>query len=116
MIDFGIIKSFRASINPKSAGMAWYLTMLNFENFSEELNKKIKGFILANKEIMFAVSSVGKWQYHFEVICKDQIHYETFLMNIRKTFFENLKSLETLIVFKEHKYTNLPGVITKVCD
>lgn len=110
--DEGIIKSFRASINPKPSGYEWYMVMLKFENFTKETEEKIKGFLFSNINVIFAVKIIGKWHYHFEIIAKDQNQFEDIIMNIRQLFKNNLRRPETLIIFKEHKYTNLPiGII-----
>ena len=105
-----IIQGYSTLIHPEIYNFQIYQLMVNFNTVDEKTKKIFYQYCASNKNIIFYVDCVGKW--NFEITCEveNQIKLQEIINEIRTEFQEVLLNIEIILVFnyliKYEQYLN----------
>lgn len=104
----GIINRFVPLINHSALGYVVYSVMLNIQNLSKGKEKSLSYFLSSNKNVLWAVKTLGKFNCIFYVSVRSAEEFHGVIKELRKNFSGDIKNYETLIAYKSHKYSQFP--------
>jgi Lrp/AsnC family transcriptional regulator len=109
LVREGIIEGYTTLPNIQSFGYSGFKMLLNARNFSRKEEKRLETFCRLNPNVYYYTKTLGSWNYEVEVDVKDSIEYQQFLIDFRGKFGSFIQNIESLSIFKEHKWTFWPG-------
>ncbi|MFC1753828.1 Lrp/AsnC family transcriptional regulator [Thermoproteota archaeon] len=109
MLDSGVIVKFIPVINYVSLGYNLYTILLNMSALDEEREMRLKGFLLSDKNILWAVKTIGRFNVLIYVLVKDIDSLQDTLLSLRSLFPKQINHYETLIAYEEYKYVYFPS-------
>ncbi|TAL47148.1 Lrp/AsnC family transcriptional regulator [archaeon] len=103
-----VIEGFFTWINSQSYGFQNYELMLALKNMSKTEENKFYGFCKQHPNIVYAMKTVGKWDYELGIEVPNQERYQEVLSEIRENFSEFITNMEFVTIFKHIKYNLYP--------
>lgn len=104
----GILKGFTLLLNPRRFGRPSYKLLLLLEDFSPKTWRKIFGFCSQHPLVSYVVKSIGEWEIEMEVEAENDVDYQEFIMEVRSKFGSVIQEMESVEIFKQHKYVTCP--------
>ena len=104
----GIIEGFFTSIRCQSYGYQNYLILATCRTFTKQQEHTLYTFCKQHQHITYLIKTVGKWDYEISVEVPDQERFQEVLTELREQFLETLANAESLLLFRELKYTLYP--------
>lgn len=103
-----IINKFFPVINFNSLGYNSYVVLMNIASLDAEKGKKLKDFLLYDKNVFWAVKTVGKYNMLAYFLVKEVEDLQSSLFKLRGLFPGKINQHEVLIAYEEYKYTYFP--------
>jgi len=109
LMGSGIIRQFVPVINYASLDYNLYALLVNINNLDDKKEKLLKDFLSNNKNILWAVKTLGKYNVLIYVLVKDTEELQDTLLSLRNLFPKQINNYETLIAYEEYKYVYFPA-------
>ncbi len=114
MIESKIILEFRPVINYNNLGFSVYTLLLSLQNLNDKKEIELIEFFKNNKNILWGVKTIGKWNLLIYILTKDEQEFHSTISEIKNKFSSIIKTYETLLADEEYKYTYFPEVLSKI--
>ncbi len=108
MISSGVIMKFIPVINYTSLDYNLHTLLLNISGLDEEKEKILKDFLSADKNTLWAVKTIGRYNVLIYLLVKNIEDLQETVMNLRSLFPKQINHYETLIAYEEYKYIYFP--------
>jgi len=109
MKNSGYITGFVPAVNYALLGYSVYAVLMDIRGLVKE--EKLKEFFNTDKNILWAVKTIGKYNLLFYIISKTPEGVHETILNLRNYFPEMIRGYETFIASEEYKYTYLPQTL-----
>lgn len=109
MKDSGIINKFVPIINYNSLDYNVYTVLFNISTLNEENEKKLREFLINDKNVMWAIKTIGKFNILVYFLVKNIDDLQNSVLKFRSLFPKQINRHETLIAYEEHKFTYFPS-------
>ena len=104
----GIISKFIPSINYAALGYSLYTILLNISSLDAEKEKKLKDFLHNDKNILWAVKTIGRYNLIAYVLVKNVQELQETSTRLKSLFPGQINHYEMLVAYEEHKYVYFP--------
>jgi Lrp/AsnC family leucine-responsive transcriptional regulator len=109
----GIIVGYTPVINYALLGFSIHALLFTFQARNPERELALAEFLRQHPSVLWAVRTLGGWDLLIYVISRDTTDLYDTVIKLREEYSDLIKSYETLIAFREYKYTYLPkGALT----
>ena len=108
MIDSGLILKFIPVINYTSLDYNLHTLLLNINGLDEKKEKILKNFLLLDKNILWAVKTIGRFNVLIYLLVKNVEELQETMLKLRGLFPKQINHYETLIAYEEYKYLYFP--------
>lgn len=108
----GITNGFKIKLDVTKFGIQWYLLLIQLQNISEDVRKKFINFLTNQKEVYYLTSTIGNYDLLVDLHVQNSTNVRDFIFKIREKFPETIKVYESLLIFKEHKISYLPNLLS----
>ncbi len=108
MISSDVIIKFIPVINYTSLDYNLHTILLNINGLNEEKEKILKGFLSADKNTLWAVKTIGRYNVLIYLLVKNIEDLQDTVMKLRSLFPKQINHYETLIAYEEYKYIYFP--------
>lgn len=108
MISSGTIIKFIPVINYTSLDYNLHTLLLNVSGFDEEKEKILRDFLSADKNTLWAVKTIGRYNVLIYLLVKNIDDLQDTVMKLRSLFPKQINHYETLIAYEEYKYIYFP--------
>ena len=78
-------------------------------SLDDKKEKLLEVFLNNDKNILWAVKTIGKFNVLIYVLAKNTKQLQETSLKLRSLFPNQINSYETLILYKEYKYTYFPA-------
>lgn len=110
-LNGSLIKKYIPIINYNIVGYQVSLLLMNIKNLSTEKEKLLSKIINEDKNILWAVKTIGKYNLLAYVCFDNQEDLQKTIIKIRTSFPEQILDHENLLAYAEYKYTYAPDCI-----
>lgn len=103
MEDAGIITGYRASVDPRRAGMEFQAILhVKLTRHTREVVERFTAEVLRHDEVMDCFATTGSADYHLRVLCRDLDAFNAFM---ERTLFrlEGIANIQTNLVLRHIK-------------
>lgn len=111
MIESHYITRFVPAINYSLLGYSIYAVLMDIRSFGETQEALLKQFFNTDRNIMWAVKTIGKYNILFYINSRTQTEVHETILNLRNHFPEKIRAYETLPAYEQYKYTYLPRIV-----
>lgn len=111
LLNVGIIERFMAVIDVSRLGYHWHVILFQLRNLTDEKEGNLVRFVKSHSNMLYLSQSIGKYDFSIDVNARDEKHFNSILMELRVKFHDIIKSYDTILVFKEYKYTYFPEIL-----
>lgn len=108
LIESGIIIKFIPVLNYDALDFTLHAVLLNVNSFDKESEKKLADFLDSNKNTLWAVKCVGRFNVLIYFLVKSNREFQDTIINLRSLFPKQIHSYESLIAFEKYKYIYFP--------
>lgn len=108
MINNGTILKFVPVINYSALNYSLYTVLLSINDLDLDNENKLRDFLKTNKNTLWAVKTIGKYNVLIYVLVKDIEDLYNTIIDLRSLFPNKINNYETLIAYEEYKYTSFP--------
>jgi len=105
--DAGIITGYRASVDPRRAGMEFQAILhVKLTRHTREVVDRFTAEVLRHDEVLDCFATTGAADYHLRVLCRD---LDTFNAFMERTLFriEGIANIQTNLVLRHIKSGNI---------
>lgn len=95
-----IIGGFYTIINFGKLGYSSYRTMLKLSNLNERSYKELIQYFIQHKNVLWSVECGGKWDLIINLLAKNPVQYNKFLIEIKKQFKEIILDYDLLLTIE----------------
>lgn len=113
LLKENIILKFIPIINYSALGYTIYAILLNINNLNEKKENTLKSFLKLNKNILWAVKTIGKYNTLMYICVENTNDLHQTLIELKELFSSDIKDYETLIAYEEYRYSYLPKICIK---
>ena len=110
LLRAGFILSFIPAINYEMLGYGVYAILMKMR-LTEKKDATLRTFFQTDKNILWAVKALGKYNTLFYISTPDPNEVHATLHHLRSYFPEHITEYETLLASEEYKYTYLPEAV-----
>ena len=96
---------FSIQIDLSKIGYHSFKAFIKMATFSEEIDKKIKGFCEQNPNVVYFLTSVGRWDYEIDIDAESHTQYRKILRQFKNLMREDVTEVETLEIFNSYRFT-----------
>lgn len=103
MEDAGIITGYRASVDPRRAGMEFQAILhVKLTRHTREVVERFTAEVLRHDEVLDCFATTGAADYHLRVLCRDIDAFNAFM---ERTLFrlEGIANIQTNLVLRHIK-------------
>ncbi len=111
MVSSNVIRQFTSLINLSSLGYHWFTLMVQTKTFNNELDAKMKRFVLTHPYIIRAVKTLGRWDFMFYVVADNPKQFHITVKEVKREFSDIIKNYDTLLAYKENYFSPLPAYV-----
>jgi DNA-binding Lrp family transcriptional regulator len=108
LIDIGVIIKFIPSIDYDKIGYTLYCALVNINILTSEKESKLKEYIYSDKNIIWGVKTIGKYNLIIYYLTKDINETQKSIIRLRQCFPKDIKEYEILIGYNVQKYSYFP--------
>lgn len=109
--EAGILLRFMPALDYSVLGYNVYVVLLSVEGLDSKKELSLKRFLKSENNVLWAIKTVGKYNFMFFVCAKYLNELHSTLNSLRNSFGSNIKSYTVLITYEEYKYTYFPQCI-----
>ena len=105
--EAGIITGYRASVDPRSAGMEFHAILhVRLTRHTREIVDRFVAEVRRHGEVLDCFATTGAADYHLRVLCKDLDAFNAFM---ERTLFrlEGIANIQTNLVLRHIKSGNI---------
>lgn len=110
----GVIAGFVPVINYDLVDYNVYAILLSISGFSEKKEATLKEFLRTNKDILWGVKTIGKYNVLLYICTSNPDDLVKTTAELRSYFTQAVRDYETLINYEEYTYTYFPEVARKM--
>jgi DNA-binding Lrp family transcriptional regulator len=103
-----IILGYTIVIDAYKCGYEGYHILINLDNYTLELENKIKKEIISNPHVYFSAKMSGNYNIVFGIYSKDREHFKSILEEIKKILNKNIKEINIELQLNEKKEIYVP--------
>ncbi|HIH25128.1 TPA: Lrp/AsnC family transcriptional regulator [Candidatus Woesearchaeota archaeon] len=103
--DEGVIVEFRPIINYGALGYSMHAVLLRLQARDAKRERTLASYLRNHAAVIWAARTIGSLDMIIYIISKNPSDFHTSIGDLRVRFGDLIKSYETLIAYKEHKYT-----------
>jgi DNA-binding Lrp family transcriptional regulator len=108
LIESGIIIKFIPVLNYDALDFNLHAVLLNINSFNEESEKKLQEFLEVNKNTLWAVKCIGRFNILIYFLTKNTQEIQETLIELRSLFPKQINLYESLTAYEEYKYVYFP--------
>jgi Lrp/AsnC family transcriptional regulator, regulator for asnA, asnC and gidA len=108
-----VIKKYIPIINFAALGYTVYVLLMKINNLNPSREKTLHQFLKENKNILWAVKTIGSYNLLAYICVKESEQFHETLIQLKELFSENIIDYETLIAYEEHGYNYFPEVYSE---
>ncbi|MDP7282015.1 MAG: Lrp/AsnC family transcriptional regulator, partial [Candidatus Undinarchaeales archaeon] len=101
----GVIMGFSVQMDISKFDYHSFKAFIKMSNFSEEIDKKIKMFCEQNPNVVYFLSSVGRWDYEVDIDAESHEQYRKILRQFKNLMGKDVAEVETLEIFSSYRFT-----------
>ncbi|MCK4327327.1 MAG: Lrp/AsnC family transcriptional regulator [Candidatus Diapherotrites archaeon] len=110
LIDEDVIAAFLTVTNlPRLGYDVWGHLRLTFKDLTEEREQEFMDHVIKNPEIVFAFSSLGRWDFGVEFYAETPGHFQELVKKLKNKFSDIIKETEVTIYVKAYKMSYVPN-------
>lgn len=101
--EAGVIRSYRAEIDPRRAGLAFHAIIhVTLTRHAREIVERFKAEVLRHEEVIDCFATTGAADYHLRVLCADLDAFNAFM---ERTLFrlDGIANIQTNLVLRHVK-------------
>ena len=99
----GVIRSMYPLFSISQLGYQWFKVFVQVRNLDKT---KFLEYLKSQKNILWYMKLIGKWDYQFSVFAKNNIEFFEILNSIRNEFSDNITSYDSLIILNQRKFVH----------
>lgn len=103
-----IITGFTIQLDLEKIGYEYYSIFFYTHNVNEEIERQMIQFAYFHPNILFAVKTIGSYDFQFELEVQSYKELEENLKAFRKQFASHIRDFEILRVTRQYKYDFYP--------
>lgn len=104
----GIILKFTAKIFLPALGYELYVLIADLRNLSKDAEKKLREYVIENKNIRYAFMSAAKPQLFIYFASKNAEELDNFMISLKENFREEIINQKYIITRRQYKYDLFP--------
>lgn len=108
MVSSGVIIRFIPVINYAALDYNLHTVLLNINGLNEEKERKLKGFLSSDENVIWAVKAIGRYNVLIYLLVKNIEDLQKTMLALRGLFPGQVNHYETLISYEEYKYIYFP--------
>jgi Lrp/AsnC family leucine-responsive transcriptional regulator len=108
LVNSGIIVKFIPVINYASLDYNLHAVLLNISSLDKENEKKLAEFFTSNKNPLWAVKCIGRFNVLIYFLVRDTEDLQKTLIELRSLFPKHITNYESLLAYEEYKYVYFP--------
>lgn len=112
MIDSGIIRQFSPLLDLSRLGLSWYTYAVNFRKFDARDESKLKEFVRAHPNIIYAAKMFGAWDVTMTIVSDSPKGYHDSVKAVKNEFADIIYNYQTWLAYEELFFTPLPAVVS----
>ncbi|MBI5223532.1 Lrp/AsnC family transcriptional regulator [Candidatus Micrarchaeota archaeon] len=106
----GIITGYTISINENLLGIVSYRAKVAVSNLTKETENKLFAYAKEHNNFTNITSVIGPWSIELHCQVHSPEEYIAAILEIRRAFPQTIRAIESLSVFKVHKWDYLPAI------
>lgn len=103
-----ILLGFSVLLDLHKIGYLHYKLFINYQNPSEEKEKKMETYFKLHPNIIFMTKSLGRSDIECEIAAKSITEFKNILREMKYKFSDLIKDIETYLVLKEYQTNYYP--------
>ena len=103
--DKKIILGYRVALDLEKIGYQFFKSFIYLENAPEKRIHAFLGFCGFHPNIIHTVKTIGNWDVEIELEVKNNEEFYEIISDLRDKFSDIIKTIETVIILKEHKFS-----------
>lgn len=107
--EAGIIIKFVPVINYAALDYSMHAVLVNINPLNEANEKKLKDFLESNKNTLWAVKTIGRFNLLIYFLIKNTDDLQETLIELRSLFPKQITHYETMLAYEEYKYIYFPS-------
>lgn len=82
----------------------YYKVLVNLHNINQDKEKQLASFCSTNHNIVYALNSLGPWQFEMDIEVSDQAEFRDIMRQFLNNFSELISDYNTLNIYNEYKF------------
>ena len=111
--EAGVFSSFFPIISNAALGLEWYAVFFDIDFSDEKKEREFLTHLLTHPYIVYYLKLIGNYNFKLTLWCKNTLHLNEIISELRERFSEYIDSYEALLIFEQHAFTNLITVYTQ---
>jgi len=83
---------------------AYYKVLITLDNITNEKEKELYSYCLQNPNIVYAVTTLGQWQFEIDIEVENIIEFRKLIRDFTNKFSDIISNYTTLNIYDEYKY------------
>ena len=102
-------------INKQLIGYEYHKVLLNIKFNSKSGERRFYSYLRNESNIIDVVRMMGTWNFELDIDVRNALEFHNIMIRLKNNFSRNIRSYESLLIFKEHKYNFFPqGEVMKL--
>ena len=115
LIKDKVIQGSRIMINKQLIGYEYHKVLLNIKFNSKSGERRFYSYLRNESNIIDVVRMMGTWNFELDIDVRNALEFHNIMIRLKNNFSRNIRSYESLLIFKEHKYNFFPqGEVMKL--
>lgn len=104
-----VILGFVPVINYAMLGYSVHAVLFRFHGRNSARERALNEHMREDPAVLWAVRTLGEWDLLVYTISRSNSDFYEYMVRLREHFSDIIKNYETLIAYREYKYTYMPG-------
>ena len=101
----GVILGFSIQLDTSKYDYHSFKAFIKMSTFSEKIDKMLKTFCETNPNVVYFVTSVGRWDYEVDIDAESHEQYRKILRQLKNLMGKTVTDIETLEIFRSYRFT-----------
>lgn len=99
LIENGVIIQFRIGVDLSKLGLELYKTIIKFERYSKNDEKKLRAYVAALPQTQYFITNM--WNVELEFVVKNFHEYHTIIENLKAHFPQVIKTVDSMLMITD---------------
>jgi DNA-binding Lrp family transcriptional regulator len=101
----GVVLGFSIQLDTSKYDYHAFKTFIKMSTFSEKIDRMLKTFCETNPNVVYFVTSVGRWDYEIDFDAASHEEYRRILRQFKNLMGKTVTDIETLEIFRSYRFT-----------